>query len=192
MESKLQALPDDKLMHLYQAAKQAVFARMQPQGQDPSAGAPPAAPPMSPSPGPSPSPAPGAPPAFKAEKPMAANPANGGGKTSAVKIGKSEQEEDMDTKKVADLEQQVELLGKALTLLAGAPLRKAVTSVSHLPKPGDTAADKKDVAKLTKAEVTAKLIEKTRDPAMSKADRKLVNGFYDNSVSLEKIAHLLQ
>lgn len=115
---------------------------------------------------------------------MAAISANGGGKSSAVKVTKSE-----DVAKMEKMEQTVDALTKAVTLLA-APVRKAITSVAQLPKPGTETG--KDVTYLSKSEVTAKLTEKTRDPSLSKADRALVNGFYCGRVDLSKIAHLLQ
>lgn len=118
LETKLQALPDDQLRHLYMAAKQALFARMasaDPQASASAPGAPPAASPapagpgMSPSPSappmappagpPAASPPPAGPPAPPMDQPpvpgmgkgeMKASPANGGGKTSAVKVGKNE------------------------------------------------------------------------------------------------------
>lgn len=180
LESKLAALPFEQLHHLYMAAKQALFAKMPAAGASPSpspAAAPPAA---------SPSPAPAAPPpAMKAE--MAASPANGGGKTSAVKVAKSETEGSETI--IADLRAQVEGLTKAVTILA-APLRKAVTGVAHLPK-NDGSDAKKDVTNLSKAEITAKLKEKAADASLSKKDREAINGFYDGRVSLEKISHLL-
>lgn len=203
LESKLSALPEDQLRHLYMAAKQALFARMASASADPSAsaggppaGAPPAGPPMAPPPAPAASPsasaAPMAPPAGEPPMPppamkgeMKASPANGGGKTSAVKLGKSE-----DQQKIDDLTAQVEGLTKAVTMLVGAPLRKAITSVAHLPKPGD-GVEKKEI-KLSKTEITAKLVEVTRDPKLSKKDRELVNGYYDGRFNLEKVAHLLQ
>jgi len=197
LEAKLMALPMEQLHHLYLAAKQALFSKM-PAG-DPSAGAPP----MAPGPSAPPMAAPASPgmpsmaPAMKGE--MKASPANGGGKTSAIKVGKSETNEDSlmkaeDKKQMDDLKAQVEGLTKAVTLLAGAPLRKAVTNISHMPKNDGSAdaAGKKDVSKLSKSEITAKLSEKTREPTLAKKDREAINGFYDGRYSLDKIAHLLQ
>lgn len=195
LESKLSALPEDQLRHLYMAAKQALFARMQSAAPAASPAAPPAAPPMA---SPSPSPAAPPPPAMKGE--MKASPANGGGKTSAIKVGKSETREDNlmkaeDQKKmetlqaeVAELKKMNEGLFKAVGML-GAPLRKAVTSVAHLPKPGE-GADKAEV-KLTKAEITSKLSDVCRDPKTTPKDRSLVNGYYDGRHGVDKIAHLL-
>lgn len=205
LESKLAALPEDQLRHLYMAAKQALFARMQSAGPAASpAGAPPVAPPPAASPSPSPAAPPpalkaeesasaSASPAFKGE--MKASPANGGGKTSAIKVGKSEtpvsdlaKSEDVASLR-AQLDEQKKMtegLMKAVTML-GAPLRKAVTSVAHLPKPGDPGKDSKP---LSKAEVTEKLKSLDLKKTTPK-DREAINGFYDGRFGLEKIAHLL-
>ena len=115
---------------------------------------------------------------------MKANPANGGGKTSAIKLGKSE-----DNAEVADLKAQIAGLTKAVTILCAAPLRKAITTVVGLPA---VAGQPKDVSGLTKSEITARLSEKTRDPKLEKKDREAINGFYDGRYDVSKIAHLLQ
>lgn len=180
LEAKLSALPEEQLKHLYMAAKQALFARM-------SAGQPPGAPPAGPSASPgappapamSPSPSPGMPPPAMKGEMKAHKEANGN-------VLKSEMEA-----KLADQQAQIEGLAKAVTMLVSQPLRKAITNLSHMPKPGE-GQDAKDVTKLSKAEITAKLSEKTRDPSMSKKDRDAVNGFYDGRFDVSKIAHLLQ
>lgn len=228
LETKLQALPDDQLRHLYMSVKQALFARMasaDPQASASAPGAPPAAPPApgsSPSPSPSPAGAPPAPPAASAapagappapmEPPpgppmgkgeMKASPANGGGKTTAVKIGKNQgktpEGEDLvkseDSQKIDQLSKQVENLSKALegTLqFLTQPMRKAVTQISqvqHVAKPGAN-PEKQAVTNLSKAEITEKLKSLDLRKTTPK-DREAVNGFYCGRVGVDKIAHLL-
>ncbi len=211
LESKLMALPEEQLRHLYMAAKQALFARMSqagapgaggpPAGMPPDAGGSPAdapAPAMAPPAGP---PAPAAdpsqmpPPAMKSDaglglmKPkakgeMSSAKANGGPGEGAVKLGKSEE-------KYAEMELKVELMAKALNLVLGQPVRKAITGISqlaHVPK-NDGGTDKPEV-KLSKTEITAKL--KSLDFAkLTKNDRTAINNYY-NKFEVSGIAHLLK
>lgn len=234
LETKLMALPEEQLRHLYMACKQALFARMSqagapgagagiPPDASASAGGPPGAPPMggAPAGGPPGMPPPDAsasaggppmappaggppmpPPAMKSDaglglmKPkstaagMDSNKANGGPGPGAVKLGKNEEHtmKEQDEKKIADLEQKVELMAKALNLAFGQPMRKAITSVAHLPKnDGSQDADK---PKLSKTQITEKL--KGLDQAkLTKSDRTAINNYY-NKFEVDQIAHLLK
>jgi len=188
LESKLAALPDEQLKHLYQAAKQALFARM-PSQPEAAPAAPPVAPPVA-------APVPPAPaPAMKSDadlsmmKPsskggMSSNKANGGPGEGAVKLGKSE-----DKEKISNLEQKVELMAKALHLVLGQPVRKAITGISELSKLGLAPAPAAEI-KLSKSEITAKLTSLDQN-TLTKNDRTAINNYYNN-FEVSKIAHLLK
>lgn len=208
LKAEYASLPPEELKMHYLACKQALLEVMQqgagagaspdpsaPPGASPSpdAGSPPPGPPAgaaSPSPsappGPpaapmSPSPSPDQPPpAMKGE--MKASPANGGGKP---KMAKSEDEKDA---KIADLEQQVTLLAKAVDLALATPQRKAVTSVGFLAKTEDKPADKQ----LSRDDIKARLSEVAKRPNLAKSDRDLINKFCVGTADASAIAHLLK
>lgn len=184
-------LPDDQLQLHLAAIKEAVMARMGGQGVDapvappgPEASAPPAGPP----------PGAGAPaPAFKGEKDYV-DGANGGEKLAVKKSENSE---------VAALKAELELqkaqaektdaalgsLVKAFTNVLGQPVRKAVTDLTFVPKTDGPAIDVKN---MSRSQVTEKLAQVTKDPSLKKSDRELIDSYYVNGVSLDKIAHLLK
>lgn len=191
--------PEEIKIHLL--AAKAAFMKVAGAGAGPSAdpmgaGGPPPGPPMGaggppagPSPSPSPSPSP--PPAFKAE--IKPSPGNGGG------LGKSEQAIELQALK-AELESQKQLskaqeesigsLVNALDTFLGKPMRKAVTSVAHLPRTEDPKPEEKV---LTKAEINAKLTEASRRKDLKKSDRDLINRFVcGTEVPQADIAHLLK
>lgn len=167
---------------------------MPPPDASASAGGPPMAPPAGAPPMP--------PPAMKSDaglglmKPkstaagMDSNKANGGPGPGAVKLGKNEEHtmKEQDEKKIADLEQKVELMAKALNLALGQPMRKAITGTSYVPKnDGGTDTEK---PKLSKTQVTEKL--KSLDQAkLTKSDRAAINSYY-NKFEVDQIAHLLK
>ncbi len=163
-----------------------------PAGAPPGAGAPPPAPPAA-----DPSQMP--PPAMKSDaglglmKPkskgeMSSNKANGGPGPGAVKLGKSEGASVKENEEMAEMKVKLELMAKAMNLVFGQPMRKAVTDIRHLPK-NDGSDEKVDV-KLSKAEITAKL--KGLDQAkLTKSDRTAINQYY-NKFEVGGIAHLLK
>lgn len=117
---------------------------------------------------------------------MSSNKANGGPGPGAVKLGKSEENEEM-----AEMKTKLELMAKAVTMLIGQPMRKAITGISqlnHLPK-NDGSNEKVEV-KLSKAQITDKL--KSLDQAkLTKSDRTAINTYY-NKFEVGGIAHLLK
>lgn len=172
---------------------------------DGSAGPPP--PPMgaSPSPGGMPPPPPGAgaggpppppmmpPPTMKNE--LTASPERNG-KDSIDSLGKSEFQA-MNKKNSEELEslrnlmksqaEEIETLTKIAQKLAEQPLRKAVTSVAHLPK---TAAE--GPKEFTRASIQAHLKTVSSNPNLKKSDRQLINDFYDGRVKIDRLAHLFE
>ncbi len=199
--------PEELDMHIKAAlaAKAAVAG-----APDASAGAPPMAPPdASASAGapPAPAAAPPSPPmpddpmALKSELSAGHKKANGGQIKAGGSLGKSEDESDgkieallkESAEKVAALEALVksqgednENLAKAIKLMMEQPLRKAVTSVAHLPK---VEAEK---APLTKAVINARLKELSAKPDLKKSDRQLINDFYDGVVKADALAPLFE
>lgn len=168
---------------------------------DQSAGGPPP-PPMgaSPSPGGAPPPPPGAgggppmpPPTMKAE--ISASPERNG-KDSIDSLGKSEFEainkknnEEMDNLRalVKSQAEDIENLAKIAKTLAEQPLRKAVTSIAHLPKAAST-----EPKEFTRASIQAHLKTVSARPDLKKSDRQLINDWYDGRVKIDKLAHLFE
>jgi len=190
--------PEELDMHIKAAlaAKAAVAG-----APDASAGAPPmappdaSAPPMAPPAGPSAPPAPGAPPldpmALKSEVPAGNLKANGG-QIKGASLGKSEGEKRHDDEiealkaLVKSQAEDTENLAKVLKAVLEQPLRKAVTSVSHLPKV------ETEKAPLTKASINARLKELSQKPDLKKSDRQLINDFYDGRVRADALAPLFE
>jgi hypothetical protein len=92
------------------------------------------------------------------------------------------------SKNEADLQAQVEKLTSVLSLFIGKPIQKAVTGTSYVAKSEETV----EVKSITPAQVTAKLSQLTRSPDLKKSDRDLVNGYYEGTVKVDAIAHLLK
>lgn len=90
----------------------------------------------------------------------------------------------------SEREELTELKGTVAGLLdlLSKPMRKAVTSVDYVPR-AEVQEKRKN---LSKAEVTAKLSEVTRDPSLKKSDRALVNDYFDGKIDLGQIEHLLK
>ena len=167
-----------------------------PAGAPPGIGAPPPAAPPAADPSQMP------PPAMKSDaglglmKPkstgeMSSNKANGGPGPGAVKLGKSEEAPVKESEEMAEMKQKLELMAKAMNLVFGQPMRKAITGISqlsHLPK-NDGSNEKVEV-KLSKAQITDKL--KALDQAkLTKSDRLAINQYY-NKFEVGGIAHLLK
>lgn len=200
--------PEELDMHLKAAlaAKAAVAG-----APDASAGAPPMAPPMDasasagappmgapPAGPPAPAAAPASPPmpddpmALKSELSAGHKKANGGQIKAGSSLGKSENEKAADAKiealeaLVKSQAEDTENLTKAIKIMMEQPLRKAVTSVAHLPK---VEAEK---APLTKASINARLKELSMKPDLKKSDRALINDFYDGRVKADALAPLFE
>jgi len=189
-------LPPEELKVHYMAAKAALAQVM---GGDPDGqGA--IAPPPSPSPAgpPSPSPSPSPAPLAQAEVPadMKNLPANGGSQKAAVPDAiKSETavegtalakaQKDFDEKS-ADLEKQIELLVKAVDMVIGQPIRKAVTGVSFVPRTVDPKAEP------SKDEINAKLGEVIRGRKLSKSESERAIAYSMGHIGYEQIKDLLE
>jgi hypothetical protein len=108
-------------------------------------------------------------------------------------LKKFEAERTASAQELDILKGHVDTLAKALNLAlnVGQPMRKAVTSVTHIDKPGSDRGTTESVKGLSRAEITSRLTEKTRDPSMKKSDRALVNKYYDGAIGVEDISHLL-
>jgi hypothetical protein len=200
--------PEELDMHIKAAlaAKAVVAGAPDASAGAPGAGAPPmgppdaSAPPMAP-PAAGPAAGAGAPPsppmpddpmALKSELSAGHKKANGGQIKAGSSLGKSESEKATEDK-IAALEalvksqaEDTENLTKAIKHMLEQPLRKAVTSVAHLPK---VEAEK---APLTKASINARLKELSMKPDLKKSDRQLINDFYDGRVQADKLAPLFE
>lgn len=177
LEAEYAKLPLPELQAHYLAAKAALFSAMgQGQGASPSA-PPPAAPPAGPSAGAPPAgPSAGAPPMAMSEK---------GAEVKGVGDGSGE----MSKSEVEDLKAQVAEMSKIVSLFVGQPIRKAVTNTSYVAKSEVSEVETKSI---TPAQITAKLSELTRKPDLKKSDRDLVTGYYEGTVKVDAIAHLLK
>jgi len=111
-------------------------------------------------------------------------------KANGGQISKSEKHYDDEIESLKALvksqAEDTENLAKALKLVLEQPMRKAVTSVAHLPK-AET-----EKAPLTRASVNARLKELSMKPDLKKSDRQLINDFYDGRVSADKLAPLFE
>lgn len=172
-------LPPEELKMHYIASKAALMQTMQ-AAQGAGAGGPPpdASAPPSPAGSPAPDAPPAAPPAPEGP-PMALKNEM---KPAPVPMAKSE---GLSKAEADDLRAQIEGLTKAVTIVLGAPQRKAVTSLAFLAKSEEPAKT------LSKAEVDAKLKDKIRTN-LSKSDRALINQFTLNQIDVSKIEHLLK
>jgi hypothetical protein len=131
----------------------------------------------------------GLPPAFKGEKGQEVSVDS---RAIGGAVSKSESGELVELRKhVSDLESVVEAF-------LAAPLRKSMSGVSQLEyvSPRSTGSTSSPaqvsdrVQSLSKGEITAILSKKTAGP-LSKADRQNINGWYEGTVDLKGIAHLL-
>lgn len=170
----------------------------------PGAGAPPMAPPAPPAGPPAgapPADASGAPPMDPTMKSDMKPSEGNGGQMKAVAKSEKTVDNNKDTEELkklvksqADLiksqGEKLDLLQRAVTHIAGTPVRKAVTSVSALKK---TEGDGKESKQLTKAEMNAQLSQMIKGGKLNKSDKEKVRKFYDEgSTNFESIAHLFQ
>lgn len=194
LQAEYSKLPPEELKSHYMAAKAALFALMgagdgaAPAG--PEASAPPMAPPEASAPPMAPPGVP--PPAMKAEIPstMTKNPANGALKDQAATVpdaikGLSKSETDG---KISDLEQQVELMAKALDLALGTPVRKAVTSVAFVPRTTEAA----ESAEPTKADIDNKITNALRSGKLNKSEKDRIVSYSLGNIKFEQIKELLK
>lgn len=207
-----QLSPDELAMH-FQALKQVLMTQQAgsmggapgagaaPAGADPmagSAGAPPAAAPAPAGPGAgAPPPAAGGAPGADAVAPLAGE----GSKPvdpAAMMALKSEHdkamtlvksERDAQAAKVAELEKSLAKLTETLEKVVAQPIRKSVTGKDMIDEV--LSHEKPEPKKLTKAEITAKLLKAARDTATKPADRELINNYYKGTASVDALAHLL-
>lgn len=177
LEAEYAKLPLPELQAHYLAAKAALFAQMG-QGQGAPAAAPPAAPP------PAPGPSAGAPPAG----PSAGAPPMAMSEGKAVPGVSQEGNGGQINKSEADLQEQVAKLTNVLSMFIGQPIRKAVTGADYVAK----SEPEVEVKSITPTEITAKLAQVTRSPDLKKSDRDLVTGYYEGTVKVDAIAHLLK
>jgi hypothetical protein len=159
----------------------------------------PGSPPPGPAAAPPSPPMPDDPMALKSEVSAGTKKATGGAIKAGGALGKSENDKAIEAlikaseEKMAQLEALVksqgednENLAKAIKMMIEQPLRKAVTSVAHLPK---TETQK---APLTKAVIDARLKELSAKPDLKKSDRRLINDFYDGVVKADALAPLFE
>jgi hypothetical protein len=173
----------EQLKKLYLACVEVLQEGMgQGQGAGPEQGAPPqeAAPPAGPEMGA---------PAMKAELAATAVTSidKGTDKLKANEVsslGKSEAEYG---KKIKEIEGVQEQLVKALDKFLGHPLRKAVTSVNAIGKPGSET----EVVEPTRTEIMAKLSQKAQTEGLKKSDRERINKFATRQLGFEDIKDLL-
>lgn len=182
LEAEYAQLPLEELKAHYLAAKAALFAAMQ--GGEQGAGAPPAGPegagagappPASPSPGATA----GGPPMAMSEGNSVAGATQEGNGGNKVAVAKSED--------VTALEAQIEALTKIVTAFVNKPMQKAITGTSYVTK-SEAPASKP----VTKAEITDKLTQLTRNADLKKSDRELINRYYEGTVNTAAIEHLLK
>ena len=175
LQAEYSKLPVEELKTHYLAAKAALVAAM---GQsDGSAGGPEA----SGAPAPM-APPEGAPPAIKAE--FSAGCGSGGEKVAVKKSG-----DILATlqKRIAEQDEMIQGLGKAVKIMIEKPLRKAVTSVSFIAKEGEAS---NDLSKMSREDVKAKLSHVAETTRLSKSDQQSIMAYCLDKAPVEKVAHL--
>lgn len=187
LQAEYEKLAPEELQAHLMAAKAALESKMAQAGAG-AAGGPPGAPPMAP-------PGAGGPPGAPPAGPAMAGP----GGPPPPPMGKGEMPSH-DTngdvgKKLGKMEsslkeagEQIQLLTKALELTLGRPARKAFTGKDFVPP----AVNKVDPKSLSKSEITTKLKNKASDSSLAKKERELINGYYNGTVNVDSLAHLLQ
>jgi hypothetical protein len=123
-----------------------------------------------------------------------------------IKSDKPEKSETKLSKSEDNLRKENEELKKSINLLTGAftkfikggqaPKRKAITSQIEYIKKSEDEGEKKDekkedVTKLDHKEIGIRLSNKIRSGSLEKSEREKINNFYNGSVSLDEIKHLL-
>lgn len=216
LQAEYAKLPPEELKMHFLAAKAALMAVM---GSDdgqapPEASAPPAAPPAAAGPeGSAVAPEASTPPMGKKELKMGDG---SGGKITPGKMAKSEdvvipaeilerltkaeaalsQVEDLK-KSLADKDAQIsqfeEKMGQVAAgfqKLMNRPMRKSVTGISYIQKPGSESGA--DVSRLSKTEVVQKLTEVTASSTLTKSDRDLINSYVVGNVPVDAVAKFLK
>lgn len=185
LKAEYSALDPESLKMHYMAAKAALFEMMGADGAGPDAGSPtapdagsPAGPPVGP---------PDGPPAMKAE--ISASPANGNAlKDQPPAFMASVKKSEAEAKaKIHDLENQVELLTKAVETVLTKPMRKAVTSVAFLSKPEHQEPPKP----ASKADIQAKIRNALHGGKLTKSEKTQLFSFTLGNATLESIQDLL-
>lgn len=97
----------------------------------------------------------------------------------------AEKAKSAELKKSLDTAQ--EFLAKLATKIV-APKGKAITELSVIAK----SEGAQETVEMSKAEVTAKLLQKSADPSLSKSDRDAINAFYLSKANFNTISHLLK
>lgn len=177
-----QLSPEEQLMHL-QALKAAI---MKHGGGDPASAAPMGAPPMA-APGPDATmPGEGSQPVAPAFKSEAQDKEIESLKKRAVDAEAKVKEM---TPEIEDLQKSVGVLTDAFEKMLKKPQQKALTAAKMIP---EVVAPVADVSKLSKSEVTKRLIEVTRRPDLKKSDRELINSFYNGKAQVQDLAHFFK
>lgn len=130
--------------------------------------------------------------------PGAKSPASDASKSVQMssKIEKSEEflksELEAEKAKSLELKKSLDAVSEFLTKFVNkleAPRGKAVTEIAALAKNEDFAIS---VNEMSKSDITAKLLQKSQDPNLSKSDREAINNFYLNQTNVNTISHLLK
>lgn len=144
--------------------------------------------------------APAAPGAEQAAPAAPAAPAAEIDKCGDMSMGKSEDTKNVELElaksEVVAEKQKTEALQKNLDavqefltkLVKKVPQGKAITSLEQVAK-NESSNESKE---LTKAEINSKLLAKSADPKLAKADRDAINAFYLNNTNVNTISHLLK
>jgi len=173
--------PEELEMHLQAAL--AAKAAVQPAPEAPMAPAPVAPPPAAPE-------ASLPPPDLAMKAELTSHDKASGGQIKGGKLGKSEEARDSEIAELKALvksqAEDIENLAQVTKAVLERPLRKAVTSVAHLPKM------EVEKAPLTKAEIHSRLNKLSSSPELKKSDRQLINDFYDGRVKADALAPLFE
>lgn len=182
LQAEYEKLPPEELQ-MHMAACQAALAKLSGgMGADPMAGGAGAPPPPEAAAAPPAAPGAGAPPP---QQPLMQSEK----KAEGDKLAKSEEKLSKAEAEVASLKEDVEILAKTLKQLIETPVRKAITSITDLPK--EEAAQDDEYKSLAPTDFWAKLAEVAKRPDLKKSEKKLILDIYAKTVQPEVAAKQL-
>lgn len=108
-----------------------------------------------------------------------------------VPLAKSESDQVRD-EEIKSLKEDVQILTKALEHVLETPMRKAITTIAHIPRTeGDAPVVSTEKKPLTMEVVRAKLTALTATK-LEKSDRELINAWYERKVGLDQLAKFFE
>jgi hypothetical protein len=94
---------------------------------------------------------------------------------------------------LAEMEANLGKVAEGFSKIIERPMRKAITSISHIAKPGSeqAAPGTVDISRLSKAEINDRLNKATRSESLSKADRDAITKYVVGKAPVETVVKFL-